>query len=84
MLSNLSSTPPCSQNNLPESFTFASRLKLDSMKSPICPKVPIIKPSSNNIEIGKSIFNASPSNQNDKIPLIKPAMPPSQLFFGLI
>ena len=42
--SNLSNAPPCPGTSAEESFIPASRLNSDSIKSPICPNVPIIIP----------------------------------------
>ena len=49
-LSNRSSMPPCPGIIVPLSFTFAIRLNLDSIKSPMVPKIPTIsaKPSQMN------------------------------------
>ena len=82
--SNRSNIPPCPGIIDDESFTLTSRLSMLSIKSPACPKVPIIIPIttvSTNERKSKTIKRAAIIPTTEKI---KPAIAPSQLFCGLI
>ena len=45
--SNRSSMPPCPLRKLLVSLIFASRFNKDSVKSPNCPKMPVMSPRTN-------------------------------------
>ena len=81
--SNLSKIPPCPGITEDESFTPASLLKRDSIKSPICPNSPIIIPIAIAVPNDKKLSIIILAKTMVITAKTNPKPAPSQVLFGL-